>query len=93
MFSMIFFFFSEINPDSPPSAFVVYAGLEPLQFTNLFPFWTVDERVREINLKVLNFHVLSFNLFVRFCACVLCNCIFWFYFTFDDMFIWTDLTK
>ena len=44
--------FTEINPDSPPSAFVVYAGLEPLQFTNLFPFWTVEERVREINLKV-----------------------------------------
>lgn len=43
---------SEINADNPPSAFVVYAGLEPLQFTNLFPFWTVDERVREINLKV-----------------------------------------
>ena len=51
--------FPEINPDSPPSAFVVYAGLEPLQFTNLFPFWTVDERVREINLKVWTTYCLS----------------------------------
>ena len=45
---------SEICPDSPPPAFMVYAGLEPLSFTNLFPFWTVDENVREINLRVRN---------------------------------------
>ena len=62
-------YFPEINPDNPPSAFVVYAGLEPLQFTNLFPFWTVDERVREINLKVcIDFgFLLLICLFVHQC--------------------------
>ncbi|XP_053386334.1 uncharacterized protein LOC123538762 isoform X4 [Mercenaria mercenaria] len=41
----------EINPENPPPAYMVYAGLEPLSFTNLFPFWTVDENVREINIR------------------------------------------
>ncbi|XP_022111783.1 uncharacterized protein LOC110991023 isoform X2 [Acanthaster planci] len=36
---------------SPPKAYLVYAGLEPLTFINLFPWWTIDEDVAEINKK------------------------------------------
>jgi supervillin len=31
---------------------VVYAGLEPVEFTNLFPFWKVNENARNCNLNV-----------------------------------------
>ncbi|KAL4217138.1 hypothetical protein ACF0H5_023592 [Mactra antiquata] len=41
----------EINSECPPPAYMVYAGLEPLSFTNLFPFWTVDETARELNIR------------------------------------------
>ncbi|KAL3854898.1 hypothetical protein ACJMK2_014134 [Sinanodonta woodiana] len=41
----------EKEPGSSCKAYVVYGGLEPLKFTNLFPFWTVDEAARESNLK------------------------------------------
>ncbi|KAH3747622.1 hypothetical protein DPMN_182050 [Dreissena polymorpha] len=41
----------EINKESPPPAYLVFAGLEPLSFTNLFPFWTVEENVRDINIR------------------------------------------
>jgi supervillin len=36
----------------PPSAYLVLAGLEPLAFTSLFPYWTVDERVAQLNIQV-----------------------------------------
>ncbi|XP_052813191.1 uncharacterized protein LOC128240559 isoform X3 [Mya arenaria] len=42
----------EIDSTNPPPAYLVYGGLEPLAFTNLFPFWTVAENVREINLRL-----------------------------------------
>jgi supervillin len=31
--------------------YVVYAGLEPIQFTYLFPFWNVNENARNCNLS------------------------------------------
>lgn len=42
----------EKNPELPPKAVAVYAGLEPLDFTNLFPYWDVDESAKSLNLKV-----------------------------------------
>eukprot|EP00057_Strongylocentrotus_purpuratus_P006939 XP_011661413.1 PREDICTED: supervillin isoform X1 [Strongylocentrotus purpuratus] len=39
----------EKRPKSPPKAYLVYAGLEPLTFTNLFPFWEVREDVMKLN--------------------------------------------
>lgn len=33
-------------------AHLVWAGLEPLEFRNLFPMWEVREDVRELNLQV-----------------------------------------
>jgi len=30
----------------------VYAGLEPLEFTNLFPYWEVNGTARQLNIKV-----------------------------------------
>ena len=41
------------NEDKVPfRGFVVYAGLEPVEFTNLFPFWNVNENARSFNLNV-----------------------------------------
>ena len=50
------FVLSEKNQSSPPPAYLVYAGLEPLSFTNMFPAWQVDESVTEINLAVSCLH-------------------------------------
>jgi supervillin len=36
----------------PPPAYLVSAGLEPLAFTSLFPYWTADERVAQLNIQV-----------------------------------------
>ena len=41
------------NEDKMPfRGFVVYAGLEPVEFTNLFPLWNVNENARSFNLNV-----------------------------------------
>lgn len=45
-------FFAEKRPKNPPKAYLVYAGLEPLTFTNLFPFWEVREDVMKLNKEV-----------------------------------------
>jgi len=37
---------------SPPVAYLVSAGVEPLSFTNLFPEWTVNEEVTQLNVQV-----------------------------------------
>lgn len=31
---------------------IVYAGLEPIEFINLFPKWTVNMKARQQNLSV-----------------------------------------
>ena len=36
----------------PPPAYLVSAGLEPMAFTALFPYWTVDEHVGKLNIQV-----------------------------------------
>uniref|UniRef100_A0A1B6HJL8 HP domain-containing protein n=1 Tax=Homalodisca liturata TaxID=320908 RepID=A0A1B6HJL8_9HEMI len=36
---------------TPPSAHLVWAGLEPLHFTNLFPTWTDRDDIAEINIR------------------------------------------
>jgi supervillin len=33
---------------TPPVAYIVYAGKEPLRFTNLFPYWQTDETVASL---------------------------------------------
>ena len=42
------------NESLPFKGFVVYAGLEPDEFTNLFPIWNVNENARNCNLNVKN---------------------------------------
>lgn len=42
----------QTDRSAPPSAYLISAGLEPLAFTALFPDWTVDERVAQLNLQV-----------------------------------------
>ena len=32
-------------------AYLIHAGLEPIAFTQLFPEWTIDEHVKQIQLK------------------------------------------
>ncbi|XP_076089117.1 uncharacterized protein LOC143059490 isoform X5 [Mytilus galloprovincialis] len=39
------------SPDNPLKSYAVFAGLEPLEFTNLFPYWEVNTTARELNLK------------------------------------------
>lgn len=34
------------------SALLVWAGLEPLDFTNLFPMWTDRDDIAELNIRV-----------------------------------------
>ncbi|XP_069701361.1 uncharacterized protein [Periplaneta americana] len=34
-----------------PVAYLVWAGLEPLQFTNLFPIWTDRDDIAELNIR------------------------------------------
>jgi supervillin len=40
------------NEDKPFKGYVVYAGLEPIEFVNLFPLWKVNENARNCNLNV-----------------------------------------
>lgn len=35
--------------EEPPQAYLVFAGWEPLAFTNLFPFWIHDENAQKNN--------------------------------------------
>lgn len=39
------------NLSAPIKPYLVYAGLEPLKFINIFPFWSIDETVKELSLK------------------------------------------
>lgn len=63
-------------------AYLIWAGLEPLVFTNQFPFWTDRDDVAEINMKVSpkrNLTILTFYYFyyfyyllivqLEFCSC------------------------
>ncbi|KAK6166060.1 hypothetical protein SNE40_022841 [Patella caerulea] len=34
-----------------PKMYIVYGGVEPQQFTNIFPYWVVDEQAKELNIK------------------------------------------
>lgn len=45
-------YWSRKHGDVPPKAYLVWAGLEPLVFTNLFPTWTDRDQISEINMKV-----------------------------------------
>jgi supervillin len=48
----------------PPPAYLVSAGLEPLAFTSLFPYWTADERVAQLNIQVCTQQRAHTNLFM-----------------------------
>ncbi|ESO96779.1 hypothetical protein LOTGIDRAFT_201948 [Lottia gigantea] len=34
-----------------PNMYIVCAGVEPQQFTNIFPYWEVDETAKELNMR------------------------------------------
>ncbi|XP_078701607.1 uncharacterized protein LOC144927773 isoform X5 [Branchiostoma floridae x Branchiostoma belcheri] len=48
----------ERRPDSPPKAYLIHAGLEPLTFTNIFPYWDHQEHIAAINIRVSTLHTL-----------------------------------
>jgi supervillin len=41
------------NKSKKFKGYVVYAGVEPQEFTNLFPYWTENETARNFYLKVI----------------------------------------
>ena len=46
-------YWNKIHPDSDECrVYLVWAGLEPLAFTNLFPCWTYHDEIAELNIKV-----------------------------------------
>lgn len=42
-----------VNSNKEFRGYVVYAGLEPVEFTNLFPSWEINENARNSNLNVI----------------------------------------
>ena len=48
------FTFSEKKGGATAPAYLIHAGVEPLKFTNLFPYWEPDDTVTEIAQKVNN---------------------------------------
>ena len=45
--------------------YVVYAGLEPIEFINLFPDWKINENARNCNLNVIIF-ILYIYIIIQF---------------------------
>ena len=45
---------------------IVYAGLEPIDFINLFPKWTINMKARQHNQFVCFILKFPFQLFVLF---------------------------
>ena len=43
---------TEKNEKTPPKAYLIHAGLEPLTFTNMFPCWEHREDIAEITERV-----------------------------------------
>ncbi len=44
--------YGTLRRDKQPAAELVWAGAEPLEFTNLFPAWKHDDKVELLNMKV-----------------------------------------
>ena len=60
---------TELNPTNPPPAYLVYGGLEPARFTNLFPCWSTDISLTEMMLNVCNLLFELNNLYILFHHC------------------------
>jgi supervillin len=53
------------NSNKEFKGFVVYAGLEPVEFTNLFPLWEINEKARDSNLNVWIYIFISYFYFQK----------------------------
>lgn len=51
------------SSEKPIPAYLVWAGLEPLAFTNLFPFWRDRDDIAETNMKVIK-ELFSSDMFM-----------------------------
>ncbi len=45
-------YWNQKHPGKDLKGYIVYAGLEPKEFTEIFPFWENNENARECNLNV-----------------------------------------
>lgn len=45
-------YWKQKHPSREFKGYIVYAGLEPKEFTEIFPFWEVNENARDCNLNV-----------------------------------------
>lgn len=46
-------YWEKLHPESEDCpVYLVWAGLEPLNFTNLFPTWTYRDEIAELNIRV-----------------------------------------
>ncbi|XP_064474820.1 supervillin-like isoform X2 [Ornithodoros turicata] len=41
----------EANPSNPPTVYLVFAGLEPVEFTSLFPVWEDHDDIAQVLMK------------------------------------------
>ncbi|XP_056626807.1 supervillin a isoform X16 [Triplophysa dalaica] len=60
----------EKNEKKPPKSYLIHAGLEPLTFTNMFPYWEHREDITEITEKeaeVCNQIILVEDVLSRLC--------------------------
>ena len=48
-----------LNSETPPPALIVYGGLEPLRFTNIFPFWEQDTTITRLAI-VVSLHYVEY---------------------------------
>ena len=53
-----------VNPTAPPTALIVYGGLEPLHFTNIFLEWERDETVTQLAMVVRNTSLFEDKLYL-----------------------------
>uniref|UniRef100_A0A8C8IBB1 HP domain-containing protein n=1 Tax=Oncorhynchus tshawytscha TaxID=74940 RepID=A0A8C8IBB1_ONCTS len=61
---------TEKNEKTPPKAYLIHAGLEPLTFTNMFPCWEHREDIAEITereAEVCNQIILVEDVLARLC--------------------------
>ena len=62
--------FAAVNGEAPPPAYIVYGGLEPLRFTNIFPLWEQDETATRLALVVSETSLFQDALYLHACSIV-----------------------
>lgn len=53
------------NDYADPKVYLVWAGLEPIRFTDYFPEWCDRDDIAEINMKVETCRLIEMNVLIR----------------------------